>query len=103
MNKRALFWLFVEWLVCLAGVYWLVGGSIWLDLFLASALSHATYLSRRLSEQRRLFDIADAELVRVSSLVDRLEEEFSQIQSKLELTESKITDLEADLTSNPAR
>jgi len=101
MSKKALFWLFVEWMVYLAAVYWLVGGSIWLDLFLTSALSHAAFLSRRSSEQRRLFDIADAELVRVSSLVGWLEEQLCEIQSKLDLTESKVADLEASLDARP--
>ena len=91
MNKKVLFWHLVEWFGCFAVVYLIVGGSVWLNI----ALTHAAILSRRLIEQRQLFNIADAELVRVSAVVGRLEHELTDIRANLELTELKLTDLES--------
>ena len=45
--------------------------------------------------RRQLFAIADAELVRVSAKVGELEELLSEVQDRLELTESKLAELEA--------
>ena len=96
MNKKTFFWLLIEWLAYFGIVYWLVGGSIWLDLLLTSVLTHTAHLTRQVNRQRLLFDIADAELVRVSALANRLDEDLGEFQGKLELAESKISDLESE-------
>jgi len=90
MNKKAFSLSFVFWVVCLALVTWLVSGSTWLNLILSIALSQAFVLQLRVDEQRQLFDIADAELVRVSSLVVALENELADTKSRLEQAESHL-------------
>ena len=69
---------------------------MWLDLFLASALASIAHLYRLVKENRQLFDISDSEVVRVSALATRLEEELTDVTSKLEDAESRIASLELD-------
>jgi hypothetical protein len=91
----------VVWLIAFAVVRWLVGGSFWLDFFLAGSLSGWAYVDRTfaehqrlIAEQRQLFDIADAQLVKVSPTVDRLEEEVSDLKDRLDKAEESLSLLE---------
>lgn len=94
MNMKIWFWTAVELAAYLAIIFLLVGGSIWLELFLSGVVAFAIYLNGRLIENRRLFDIADAELVRVSALANGLEVKASLLQEQLEQAESRIASLE---------
>jgi hypothetical protein len=76
--------------------FWLVGGSIWLDIFLTGALTSVAILSRQLKASRILFDIADKELVRVSALASALEQQVEDLGNKLDNSEAEISDLKAD-------
>lgn len=78
--KRNLVLSAIVWVISLAVVYWLVGGSVWLSLILASAIANTIYLSAQVRENRLLFDMADAEVVRVSALASRLEEEIAELK-----------------------
>lgn len=51
---------------------WLVGGSWWLALFLGSAMANVAEIYRYIRGNRQLFDISDAERVRVSTLANSL-------------------------------
>ena len=84
-------------------VSWLVDGSVWLNLFLASALASINYLYRLTAKSRQLFEIADSELVRVSALTTQLEEQIADLTSKLEDAESRIASLELDTNQRERR
>ncbi len=94
MSKKRYLWLFVEWAAYLIVVYWLVDGSMWLDFFLASTMVSISHIYGLVKENRQLFDISDSEVVRVSALAARLEEELADVTSKLEDAESRIAALE---------
>lgn len=74
--------------------YWLVDGNGWLIWFLSSAEWAGTIASMRIAENRKLFDIADGELVRVSGLVDQLIERIEDLESSLKETRQEIAEME---------
>ncbi|MGB9429137.1 MAG: hypothetical protein WCC11_04570 [Gammaproteobacteria bacterium] len=104
MNRNKFFfwlWLIVVWLVSVGLVHWLVGGSWWLALFLGSAMATAAEIYRRVVDihqcvvwNRHLFDISDAELVRVSALTNSLEEEAANLNSQLEEIKGRLDELD---------
>ena len=76
--------------VSYAVVAWLVHGSFWLHFFLASATAGLSFqameivqLRQALQHSRMLFDISDAQLVRVSKHVDEMQEEIDDFKEKL--------------------
>jgi uncharacterized protein YlxW (UPF0749 family) len=75
-------------------IHWVGNINWWVAWSIAGAVSAAAGMQVKINENRKLFDIADAELVRVSALSDRLEEKVSELQEQLEQTESRIADLE---------
>jgi len=89
-----LVWLLVEWLAAVGLVYWLVGGSWWLALFLGSAMANVAESYRRIRWNRQLFDISDAELVRVSAIANSLQEETAELRSQLTEIKDKLDELE---------
>ncbi|HZV63524.1 MAG TPA: hypothetical protein VFG03_01260, partial [Telluria sp.] len=60
-----------------------VGGSIWLDLFLAATLSQGWLISLQIKMNKHLFDINDAQLADVSAHVIRLEEMVRDLRRRL--------------------
>jgi len=74
----------VVWVVSFATIYQLADAPLWLTLILASSVSHGVYLYAQAREHKALFDMADAELVRVSALTNRLEAELSELRSSAE-------------------
>jgi len=85
---------FAAFLVILALNWWLVEGNGWLIWFLSSAEWSTLILSIRVAENRKLFDIADRELVRVSTLANALEEQVRDLESKLEDVKSDLAEME---------
>jgi hypothetical protein len=83
LTLKQLLWAVVGFCINFALIYWLVGGSIWLDVFLAGALADIGLLHSSVNKNRQLFDIADAELVRVSTLAYRLEKKIATLESRL--------------------
>ena len=90
MTWRRFAFTLLQWVVAFAVVRWLVGGSFWLDFFLAGAVSGSSYGGstfaehrRLIAEQRRLLEIADAQLVKVSATVERLEEEVADLTARV--------------------
>ena len=74
----------LTWIGSFAVAYWLVGESLWLNIFIASATSSILHLSAQIRENRFIFELADAELVRVSALATRLEEELADMKTLVE-------------------
>jgi hypothetical protein len=74
---------FVAFLVILGLNWWLVEGNGWLIWFLSSTEWSTLMLSVKVADNRKLFDIADRELVRVSALANSLEEKVHDLESKL--------------------
>ena len=70
--------------------HWLIGGSWWLAWVLATLIMGNIELRGELRQQKRLFAIADAELVRVSVLTNYLEEKILDLESKIEHVEHDI-------------
>ena len=97
MKYAEYIWPLVWWAILFFIVDWLVGGSVWLSVILAGALSSISDLSFRIANNKQLYDITDAELVRVSGLAHRLEELVGKLELDLEEAESKIWNLESDL------
>jgi hypothetical protein len=91
-------WLLIEWMVAVGLVYWLVGGSWWLALFLGSAMANIAESYRRIRWNRQLFDVSDAELVRVSAIANSLQEETIELRSRLTEIKIKLDELEARAT-----
>ena len=91
-------WLFVEWLVAVGLVRWLAGRSWWLALFLGYAMANVAELYRRIRWNRHLFDIADAELVRVSALASSLEEDVADLRSQLAAAKDRVDELQSTAT-----
>lgn len=104
-NRKFSFWLWllIEWVAFIALVRWLVGISWWLDLFLGSAMSNAAEFYRRIRSNRELFDITDAELVRVSALANSLDEEVAQLRTQLAEADDKIEELQRGVTRPAGR
>jgi uncharacterized protein YlxW (UPF0749 family) len=75
-------------------IHWVGNVNWWVAWSIAGALSAGAGMQVKINDNRKLFDIADAELVRVSALSDRLEEKVSELQEQLEQAESRIADLE---------
>ena len=108
MNRdKFFFWLLwiVVWLVSVGLVHWLVGGSWWLALFLGSAMANVAEIYRRTADinkcvvwNRNLFDISDAELVRVSALANSLEEQSATLRSQLEEIKDRLDELDRRAT-----
>lgn len=74
--------------------WWLVKGNGWLIWFLSSAEWSTIVLSMKVTGNRKLFDIADRELVRVSALANSLEEKVQDLGSKLEEVKSGLAEME---------
>jgi len=94
MNKNKVsfwLWLLVEWVASIGLVHWLVGGSWWLALFLGSAMANVAEFYRRIRWNRHLFDISDAELVRVSAEVTDLRSQLAEIKDRLDELEARVT------------
>ena len=89
-NRERFLWLAVESALMIILVRWLVNGSWWLDVFLAGAMANAAELYRREYRNRRAFNIADAELVRVSALANGLDREVSDLRSQIEELQSRL-------------
>jgi hypothetical protein len=88
MDKQGWVWASIETGVVYGLVFWLVTGDIWLHLALASALVMALQALQQITRCKQLFDIADAELVRVSALANSLEQKVADLQ--IALTEHGI-------------
>ena len=65
-------------------VRWVAGGSWWLALFLGFVMAHIAEIYHRIRVNRLLFDIADAELVRISALAHRLDESLDTVRNDLD-------------------
>lgn len=94
-------WLIVVWVISIWLVRWLVGGSWWLAFFLGSSMANVAEIYRRTADinkrivwNRNLFDISDAELVRVSALASSLEEESANLHSQFEEIKDRLDELE---------
>ena len=96
-SSKISFWLWgiAVWVVSVGLVHWLVGGSWWLALFLGSATANVAETYRRIRWNRHLFDISDAELVRVSALTNSLEEEAANLRSQLAEISDRLDALDA--------
>ncbi len=82
-------------------IAWLVEGSFWLHFFLATALSASSgyswplsNLKERLSEQERLFDISDGQVVVLSDKAEEHEKEIDELKERVSELEEKISNLE---------
>jgi hypothetical protein len=85
---------FAAFLLILGLNWWLVEGNAWLIWFLSSAEWSTLMLSVKVSDHKKLFDIGDRELVRVSALANSLEEKLSDLESELEKVKGELSTLE---------
>jgi hypothetical protein len=85
---------FVLFLFYLGLNYWLVDGNGWLIWFLSSAEWSGTVAAIRISENRKLFDISDRQLVHVSGLVDQLVERIDELESSLKEVKDELAEME---------
>jgi hypothetical protein len=85
-------WLAGEAAVYTAALYWLVSISLRLDIVLAGLLTSVLYVRRIVEHNKSLFDINDAEVVRVSALANRLEGKVLDLEGKLDEAIRQIED-----------
>jgi hypothetical protein len=65
-------------------IHWVGNVNWWVAWMIASAMTFAIDLSSKVRDNRRLFDLNDRELVRVSALANHLEERLIEIQNELD-------------------
>lgn len=65
-------------------IHWVGNVNWWIAWFISSASTSATHVGMRVSENRKLFDLNDRELVRVSALANSLEEKVADLESEVE-------------------
>lgn len=106
MDKKQLLYGIFQYIIAFCLVYWLVGISIWLDLFLAAAMSKESFASTKLIElkdeleiQKSMFSIADNELIRVSALTTSLEDAIFDLEKKLSVAEDLLQDHDREIRS----
>ena len=87
----------IQFVLVVGLVCWLVGGSWWLALFLGFVMADVAEIYHRIRVNRQLFDIADAELVRVSALAHRLHDSSVDFKDSLETVRNEIDDLKRRL------
>jgi hypothetical protein len=75
-------------------IHWVGNVNWWVAWSIAGVFSAGAGMQVKINENRKLFDIADTELVRVSALANGLEEKVSLLQEQLEQADSRIADLE---------
>lgn len=91
MIKKYTTLLFVtEWLAYFSAIYYFVGGSIWLDVFLSGAIVSISALRRQVQHHKKLYDITDAHLVAVSAQVVELEQSIEASQAKFTELENRL-------------
>ena len=91
----------VVWIAEYFLIAWLIEGSFWLHFFLTTALSASSGyswplsdLKERLSEQERLFDISDGQVVVLSDKAEEHEKEIDELKERVSELEEKISNLE---------
>lgn len=84
---------FVLFLFYLGLNYWLVDGNGWLVWFLSSAEWSGTIAAMRISQNRKLFDISDRQLVHVSGLVDQLVERIDDLELSLKEVKNELAEM----------
>jgi hypothetical protein len=65
-------------------IHWVGNVNWWIAWFISSASTSAIQVGMKVSENRKLFDLNDRELVRVSSLANSLEEKVADLESEVE-------------------
>lgn len=65
-------------------IHWVGEVNWWIAFFIAAASSSAIQRGMTISANRKLFDINDRELVRVSALASSLEEKVADLESEIE-------------------
>ena len=65
-------------------IHWVGNVNWWIAWLLAAGFTSSIEQRMTLRDNRRLFDIADAELVRVSALANALEEKIEGLESEIE-------------------
>jgi hypothetical protein len=84
MKRNEVFLPMLEMATASVLVYFAVDATLTLKVFLAMMLFGILHLWTREREQRLLFSIADAELVRVSAIAGRLEEQVRTAEESIE-------------------
>lgn len=77
-------WLAVEFGVAVTVVYNIVDGSPWLAWILGTSLAVSFHLYGLVTENKHLFNIADAELVRVSAIVEVLQDKIADLETRVD-------------------
>lgn len=65
-------------------IHWVGDINWWVAWFIAAASSSGLQASMKITANRKLFDISDTELVRVSALANALEEKVADLESEIE-------------------
>jgi uncharacterized protein YlxW (UPF0749 family) len=65
-------------------IHWVGNVNWWIAWFISSASTSAIQIGMKVSENRKLFDLNDRELVRVSALANSLEEKVADLESEIE-------------------
>lgn len=66
-------------------IHWVGNVNWWIAWFISSASTSAIQLGMKVSENRKLFDVNDRELVRVSALANSLEEKVADLENEIEI------------------
>lgn len=104
MDKKKFLLLAVQYVIAFCLVYWLVGINIWLDLFLAGAMTKESFagvtvigLKNELENYKLMFSISDNELVRVSALTTTLEDKIYELEEKISKAEDLLQEHDVDI------
>jgi hypothetical protein len=66
-------------------IHWVGNVNWWVAWFIAAATCSCIEVSTKVRENRKLFDISDKELVRVSALANSLEEKVADLENEIEI------------------
>jgi len=65
-------------------IHWVGNVNWWVAWFIAAATTSCIEISIKVNANRKLFDLNDKELVRVSALANSLEQKVADLESELE-------------------
>ncbi|HXP39458.1 MAG TPA: hypothetical protein VN833_04280 [Candidatus Acidoferrales bacterium] len=65
-------------------IHWVGDVNWWISWLIAACFASVVEIQGKIRENRKLFDISDAELVRVSALANSLEEKVADLESEIE-------------------